>query len=121
MKYIGKELTKEESAKKHSEHIKNNEIVFATSDGNAFVGDRAKSFAHSHAASYRPALLVFNLKEVDEAAREQTKDERFKELNRLTAPKLKELATEMNVEFESDANKTTVANLIIAKEAEAAE
>lgn len=121
MKYIGQELTKEESTKKHSEHINKNEIVFATSDGNAFVGDRAKSFAHSNAASYRPALLVFDLKEENAESGVQTPEERFKELNKLTAPLLKELATELNVEFESDANKATVANAIIAHEANAAE
>ena len=76
---------------------------------------------HSHAASYRPALQVTDLKEIGEVDETPTADERFKELNKLKADELKAFATELGVEFESDANKATVANAIIAKEAEVSE
>ncbi len=61
MKYTGKEVSKKESAKKHAAHIKSGESVFATSDGNAFVGSNARGKAHSHAANYRPALKVYDM------------------------------------------------------------
>jgi len=113
MKYEGKEVNKKESIKTHSDHIKSNDFVFATSDGNCFVGDRAKSTAYSHAANYRPALLVFNLKGEKESNDESGDEITFEKLMKLTAPKLKEKATELNVEFESDANKATIAEAII--------
>lgn len=61
MKYTGKEVSKKESAKKHSNHVKSGETVFATSDGNAFVGANARGQAYSHAANYRPALKVYEM------------------------------------------------------------
>jgi hypothetical protein len=63
MKYTGKEINKKESLKKHSSHLKNGGVVFATSDGNAFVGANAKGMAYSHAANYRPSLTVYPLNE----------------------------------------------------------
>ena len=61
MKYTGKEINKKESLKKHSSHLKNGGVVFATSDGNAFVGSNARGQAYSHAANYRPALKVYEM------------------------------------------------------------
>ena len=63
MKYTGKEINKKESLKKHSSNLKNGGVVFATSDGNAFVGANAKGMAYSHAANYRPSLTVYPLNE----------------------------------------------------------
>jgi hypothetical protein len=65
MKYEGKEITEAQSKKKHAEHIKAKDAVFATSDGNCFVGVHAKAKAHSHAVSYKPSLTVFDLTEVE--------------------------------------------------------
>ena len=122
MKYTGKEISKKESVKKHAEHIKKNDVVFATSDGNAFIGSRAKSVAHSHAANYRPALDVFDLKnESAESGSDTTEEVTLTSLMKLTAPNLKLEADKLEVVYESDANKETVANAILEKLAEPAE
>ena len=61
MKYKGKEVSRQESQKRHIDYIKKNDLVFGTSDGNAFIGANCKTAAHSHAANYRPALEVYQL------------------------------------------------------------
>ena len=89
MKYTGKEVNKKESAKKHSIHIKTGEPVFATSDGNAFVGANARGKAHSHAANYRPALDVYEMiEEIAEKAVE-VKTETVIETKPKSKPKAK--------------------------------
>jgi hypothetical protein len=134
MEYIGKQISKKESVAKHAEHIKENEICFATSDGNCFAGAKAKNTAHSHSALYKPALLVFDLHSKDESddrnseekpahrGRESQETESnnggdveltLESLMKLTVSVLKAKATELEVEFESDANKRTIANAII--------
>lgn len=65
MKYTGKETSKKELLKNHSELVKSNNYCFGTSDGNCFVGDRSKNLAYSHAALYKPSLNVFDLKAKD--------------------------------------------------------
>ncbi len=131
MKYLGKQITKKESVKKHTEHIKSNEICFATSDGNCFIGDRAPNTAHSHASLFNPSLLVFDLHSKDDVSdrnsganparrgrdsqetAEETVELTLKELMKLKAVDLQAKATEMGVEFETDANKRTIANAIL--------
>ena len=124
MKYIGTEISKADSVKKHAEHIENNDIVYATSDGNAFVGDRAKPTAYSHAANYRPALHVFPLKGIDPAeaaaaaAAEGATEEKstaitMESLMKLTKPKLVVEALAINAPHESDNNKDSIAQSIL--------
>ena len=44
---------------------------------------------------------------------------RLDELMKLKKPELADMANELEIEFESDANKKTIANLIVLKEKEA--
>ena len=119
MKYTGKETTKKELLKKHANHVKDNDNCFATSDGNCFVGLKAKSLAYSHAALYRPNLNVFNLNEKGtkndvEIEAETTEGEMtIDSLMKLSSKDLKEKADELGVDYESDSNKRTIANSIL--------
>jgi len=89
MKYTGKEVSKKESEKKHSIHVKSGEPVFATSDGNAFVGSNARGKAQSHAANYRPALKVYEMIEETVEKSVEVKTETVIETKPKSKPKAK--------------------------------
>lgn len=128
MKYTGEEISKKDSLKKHADLIKENDVVFATSDGNAFIGERAKTNAYAHCANYRPCLHVFDLKNDapdtsndaggsgDGGEEEVTVKSLMKKYN---AVDLQAEADKIGATYETDANKATVAQSILDKLAEA--
>lgn len=130
MEYTGEQVSKKASLKKHASHIKQNTECFATSDGNCFIGDRARNLAYSHAALYRPALNVFDLKEkgteIDEIIEDVAEEviveaiEEFatvtiESLMSMSAKELRIEADKMGLEYENDFNKRTIAKLILVK------
>ena len=136
MKYTGEQISKKASLKKHAGHVKDNDNCYATSDGNCFIGDRAKGLAYSHAALYRPALNVFDLKAkgiakdetIEEAVEVETiesieevvetvEEVTIESLMQMSANELKKEAAGMGIEYENDSNKRTIAKLILDKSA----